>query len=156
MDSLLSFNYKSVKLEGGLVSADIMPETDEVLSLNPDNSLGFTSHFTPDTGLHVYKGKGIFYNEITLDSRGLTGKGTLLYLSSASVSDDIVFYPDSAAFTAGSFALEERTTGTVSEVSPPVTPKPGTLMPMKCQFRVPAILFLCSGTGSLGATCGSG
>ena len=112
MDSLRSFNYRSVNFEGELVSADIFPVADEVLSLNPDNSLGFTGHLTPDSGLTVYKGKGIFYDEINLDSRGLTGKGTLNYLTSASSSDEIVFYPDSATYTAIGFSVAEKTSDT--------------------------------------------
>jgi hypothetical protein len=111
MDSIDNFNRKSMQFLGELASAGIFPVIHETLRLQKDNSLGFR-HLDPDTTFQVYGGKGNFGHEIRLDRSGLTGKGTLKYLTSSVVSDRLFFYPDSMNTTANAFTMEEKTTAT--------------------------------------------
>ncbi len=94
MDSIDNFNRQSMKFEGELASADIFPVIKETLKLQPDKSLGFV-YQTQDNGIPAYKGKGLFNQTITLSNNGLTGSGTLNYLTSTLHSDQILFFPDS-------------------------------------------------------------
>jgi hypothetical protein len=94
MDSLDNFNRQSMKFEGELTSAGIFPVIQETLQLQADKSLGF-KYLTPDSGLSVYGGRGSFMQELTLSNKGLQGSGTINYLTSSTVSEDIQFYPDS-------------------------------------------------------------
>ncbi|MBN1159080.1 MAG: hypothetical protein JXA61_06840 [Bacteroidales bacterium] len=112
MDSLNTFDYRTMQFDGELVSADIFPTLYETLRLHPDNSLGFLNHQTPDTGLPAYGGKGCFINELNLSVQGLTGEGTLRYLSSETSSDEFIFYPDSVLALADDFTLAKKTTET--------------------------------------------
>ncbi len=80
----------------------------ETLRLQPDNSLGF-HHMAPDSGISVYGGKGTFKNDIILSRSGLTGKGTLDYLTSSVASDMLRFYPDSMNAMARDFTIAEKT-----------------------------------------------
>ncbi|GAH73065.1 unnamed protein product, partial [marine sediment metagenome] len=111
MDSLDNFNYKDLYFKGEFVSAGIFPSFDKELSLQPDNSLGFR-HMTPDEGYPVYNGKGSYYKEIWLSNKGLRGDGKLEYLSSSTLSDDFIFYPDSMNTLASSYDIAVKTTET--------------------------------------------
>lgn len=111
MDSIDNFNRESMRFDGTLQSSGIFTPIDETLRLQPDKSLGF-QHFTPDSGMSVYGGKGVFNKLILLSNEGLMGKGTLHYLASATRSDDLVFYPDSVNAMARQFTMAENTVGT--------------------------------------------
>ncbi|MGD2035351.1 MAG: hypothetical protein PVF73_09870, partial [Bacteroidales bacterium] len=111
MDSLDNFNYRDLFFKGEFVSADIFPSFEKELSLQPDNSLGFR-HMTPDEGYPVYQGKGTFNNEIWLSNKGLRGDGKLEYLTSTTLSDDFIFYPDSMNTLASEYRIAQRTTET--------------------------------------------
>jgi hypothetical protein len=111
MDSLDNFNRKSMQFNGELTSAGIFPVIQETLRLQPDNSLGF-HHMAPDSGITVYGGKGTFKNDIILNRSGLTGKGTLDYLTSMVASEDLRFYPDSMNAMARDFTITEKTSPT--------------------------------------------
>jgi len=94
----------------GKFNSGIFPEISQTLTVQEDNSLGF-SHATPTEGLPVYKGKGTFYNNIKLSNKGLKGEGKLHYLSSVSESDDFIFYPDSMLAEAQTFNINKQETG---------------------------------------------
>jgi hypothetical protein len=94
MDSLDNFNAYSMVYEGEFVSAGILPSFREKLSLQEDNSLGF-KHETPQEGMPLYGGKGTFNNTIWLSNKGLSGNGTVKYLTSTTWSNDFMFFPDS-------------------------------------------------------------
>jgi hypothetical protein len=111
MDSIDNFNRRSMKFEGELASADIFPVLRETLRLQPDNSLGF-KHITPDEGLPLYAGKGLFTNELSLTNHGLTGVGTVNYLTSSITSDEIQFFPDSLDAISHDFTVALKTTDT--------------------------------------------
>lgn len=111
IDSLDNFNKKALKFDGEFHSADIFPSFEETISLQKDKSLGFF-HLTPENGLPLYAGKGIFINEIHLSNDGLRGKGIITYLTSTAISDDIIFYPDSLNAYVRDFTITKETTGT--------------------------------------------
>lgn len=107
MDSLDNFNYKDLNFQGEFVSAGIFPSFEKELSLQADNSLGF-HHQTPENGFPMYEGKGTFYNEIWLSNNGLRGDGELKYLTSTTLSDDFIFYPDSMNTQSTSFKIARQ------------------------------------------------
>ncbi len=111
MDSLDNFNYKDLYFKGEFVSAGIFPAFEKELSLQPDYSLGF-KHITSGDGFPVYDGKGTFSNEIWLSNKGLRGDGTLEYLTSTTLSDDFIFYPDSMNTIASHFNIAQKTSET--------------------------------------------
>ena len=66
----------------------------------------------PDSGISVYGGKGTFKNDIILNRSGLTGKGTLDYITSSVASEELRFYPDSMNAMARDFTITEKTSPT--------------------------------------------
>jgi hypothetical protein len=111
MDSIDNFNRQSMRFDGELASAGIFPVLKETLRLQKDNSLGF-QHFTGNEGLPVYSGKGIFYDDLSLTNKGLTGEGTLQYLTASVVSDDLLFFPDSVNALTRDFTISQNSSGT--------------------------------------------
>ncbi len=105
MDSLNTFRFEYVELEGKFVSSGIFPEFEETLTLQDDLSIGFT-HIAEEEGLPVYDGKGRFYDMITMSNSGLKGDGVIEYLASKIYSEDIGFFPDSMNAAANEFLIE--------------------------------------------------
>ena len=116
-DSLDNFSNEGLRFKGTFVSANIFPDFDETLTLQPDYSLGFTRK-TPKEGYPMYGGKGVFKKEIKMSHEGLRGDGTLKYLTSTAESDDFIFFPDSVNGVAYNYVLEEQMNPTQY---PPVT-----------------------------------
>jgi hypothetical protein len=110
IDSLDNITTEGIGFTGNFVSADIFPDFDEVLKVQPDYSLGFV-RLTPDDGFQVYKGKGTFDSIIDLSNLGLRGNGTLKYLTSTSKSNNFIFYPDSMNAYVQYYELAEVKTG---------------------------------------------
>ncbi|MBN1117543.1 MAG: hypothetical protein JXA77_10080 [Bacteroidales bacterium] len=110
MDSLDNFNPYSMTYKGKFVSAGILPDINQELSLQDDNSLGFT-HKTPSQGMPVFGGKGTIYNDITLSNRGLKGNGKLEYLTSTTWSDDFNFFPDSMNTNSQQYTIQKSFSG---------------------------------------------
>ncbi len=111
MDSIDNFNRQSMEYKGELASADIFPVIKETLRLQPDKSLGFVYN-TQEGGIPAYKGKGLFNNTITLSNSGLTGSGSIKYLTSTTNSGQIVFFPDSLNAEARDFTIAMKTSET--------------------------------------------
>ena len=112
IDSLSDTDPASIGFEGTLYSG-IFPPIDETLRVMKDNSMGF-QHKVPSAGYELYKGSGKYYNELSLDSRGLRGNGYIEFLTSTLESKDFVFYMDSAT-TVGTYAeIREGTLGPAS------------------------------------------
>jgi len=110
MDSVDNFNRRSMEFNGELQSAGIFPDLKETLRLQSDNSLGF-QHVTPDSGLSIYGGKGIFSHEISLTNKGLTGSGEVNYLTAKLVSENIQFFPDSLNAVSKDFTISQSLSG---------------------------------------------
>ncbi|MBE0639769.1 MAG: hypothetical protein IH598_14720 [Bacteroidales bacterium] len=110
LESLENFATESIKFEGYLNSGSIFPdEIDEPMVVMPDYSLGFQRKI-PEAGYSVYKGKGTYYDTITLSKAGLRGNGRLEYLNSVSKSQQFIFYLDSANASKVEFDLKSNAT----------------------------------------------
>jgi hypothetical protein len=107
IDSLDNFSRDNIKLEGTFTSANVLPEMQMEMTLRPDNSLGFYMS-TPEQGLPIYGGKGIFYNDIEMSSKGLHGYGSFDFITSTTWSDDFLFHPDSMLTTSRKFLEREQ------------------------------------------------
>ena len=109
-DSLNKFKPSQVEFTGKLVSAGIFPDIVQSIGIQKDLSLGFV---TKRTALPMYSGKGTYTNTISLDNRGLLGKGTINYLPSVTQSENIIFFPDSTKAVAQLFDMKAITYGGV-------------------------------------------
>lgn len=94
IDSLDNFATGGLQFKGRLESAGIFPTIPETIVIRPDNSFGFEQD-APASGYPMYGGKGTYHRHLDLSFKGLTGSGSIDYLSSVSESQDIVFFPDS-------------------------------------------------------------
>lgn len=94
LDSLDNFTNAGLNFTGTLVSGGIFPDIKEPIGLQPDYALGFVRK-TGDGGMPLYGKKAKFTDEITLNSRGLQGKGQMEYLTTTLRSKALVFCPDS-------------------------------------------------------------
>lgn len=94
VDSTASSNSKSVSFDGTFHSDSIFPDFPEKLKIRPDKSLGFV-HKTPENGYSLYGTDARFFGTISMDFKGLRGKGEIKYLNATIQSDDFIFYPDS-------------------------------------------------------------
>jgi hypothetical protein len=107
IDSLDNFQNSALKFAGVFQSAGIFPEIRDTLRLMPDKSLGFV-RTAPPGGYPLYGGKAKFTNEMRLSNKGLRGDGQIDYITSTSISNDFVFFPDSMNGTAQSFVVREQ------------------------------------------------
>ncbi len=93
LDALTSTN--GLSFPGTMHSGGIFPIFTEVISLQPDTTLGFITK-SPEAGYANYKGKGTFKGTITLNRRGYYGKGSIDYLTSTAYDKNVLFLIDSA------------------------------------------------------------
>lgn len=107
IDSLDNFDNSALKFKGTMVSAGILPDFDETLTLQEDHSLGFKRKAPPE-GFDLYGGKATFTNEIRLSNKGLRGDGIIKYVTSTTKSNDFVFHPDSLMGIAQTFEIASQ------------------------------------------------
>ncbi|MEA1887218.1 MAG: hypothetical protein U9N72_08425 [Bacteroidota bacterium] len=81
-------------LKGTFYGGKIIEPMAQMLTLQHDNSLGFTYNI-PEEGISVYEGKARVFNTIEMSNRGMKSKGSLNYLSASIESDEFNFFPDS-------------------------------------------------------------
>jgi len=93
-DSTASKNPKALTFAGTFHSDSIFPDFPEKLVLRADKSLGF-SHKTPAEGYTLYGSDAKFFGTVTMDFKGLRGKGEIKYLNATVYSEDFIFYQDS-------------------------------------------------------------
>jgi len=111
IDSLSHFSTEKFNLLGEFHSDSIFPVFKDVdLIIQPDLSLGFDKP-SSQTGDSLYAGKGLFFNDIVLNSRGLNAQGTIKYLNSSITSSFFHFYPDSMTTLAKKFVMDAQTKG---------------------------------------------
>lgn len=95
IDSLATFNEKSLMLAGELTSAGIFPKIKDSLRLMGDYSLGFSKK-SPKGGYDFYGTDGKYENQIILSNNGLQGAGVIEFVNSTSTSKNLfTFLPDS-------------------------------------------------------------
>lgn len=93
-DSLDNFHEGSMAFDGEFRSAGIFPIFKEKLRIQEDYSFGFKTK-APETGFDFYGDYAKFDNEIKLSNEGLRGAGQIDFLTSTSISENFVFFPDS-------------------------------------------------------------
>ncbi len=111
MDSLDNFNRDNIQFDGYFVSGGIFPPFEESLKIQPDYSLGFVRK-TAESGSPIYGGKSTFTNKIKLSNGGLRGDGKFEYLTSTSLSNNFIFFPDSMNAICQKFNNKEQKSGT--------------------------------------------
>lgn len=105
IDSLENFDNRALQFQGEFFSNGIFPEFRDTLMPVADNTYG-VHEFTPELGHKLYKGKGQYHNEITMDSYGLWGNGRIDYLSSVAESDTFTFFPTHVQAKTRTFKLK--------------------------------------------------
>ncbi len=105
-------HYKNtdMSLAGEFHAGNIIKTTRQFLSIQDDNSLGFSSNLSEE-GVGIYGDKGRLFNHLSLSNRGLLGAGTLKRLSSTTESDEYKFFPDSMITQAKSFEIAKDIDG---------------------------------------------
>lgn len=106
LDSLETFNERSITFEGEFYCSEIFPKFRQKLAVMPDYTLGFVET-TPDTGYPSYEGKGNYTGDIILDGSGLHGIGQMDFLSTTAKSDTFEFYFDSVKAVTKEFYMPE-------------------------------------------------
>ncbi len=100
LDSMVTFNEKSLRFSGEMVTGGIFPKFKQELKVMPDYSLGFSMD-SPKEGFEFYGSESRYNNQIMLSSNGLQGKGTIEYVTSVAESIGLLtFMPDSTIGTA--------------------------------------------------------
>ena len=110
MDSLARDDYTSINFPGTFFSGGILPEFEDTLRIQPDQSLGF-QHTIPPEGFALYRGSGKLYNDIELSGKGLRSNGRLEYITTTLNSDDFIFYMDSVTAIGTEGTIEPGTVG---------------------------------------------
>jgi hypothetical protein len=98
------YTNEDMSLAGEFYAGNIFKPTRQFLTIQEDNSLGFTSTI-PEEGLGVYGDKGRLFDSLRMDNNGLRGSGTLKRLTSTTESDLYSFYPDSMLTQAKTFNI---------------------------------------------------
>ena len=94
VDSTSGKHARTIGFEGNFTSDSIFPTFPEKLKIRPDKSLGFV-HNTPPEGYPLYGTEARFFGTISLDYKGLRGKGEIKFMNATLSSEDFIFYPDS-------------------------------------------------------------
>ncbi len=93
-DSLDNFDEYTVAFDGELRSAGIFPVFREKIRIQEDYSFGFKT-IAPAGGFNFYGAGAKFDKEIRLSNEGLRGAGEIDFVTSHSVSENFIFFPDS-------------------------------------------------------------
>ena len=118
LDGLDSLQRSQLNFKGTMVSSGIFPPFKETLTLQPDSSLGFKTR-TPIEGFPLYKKKGQFIGDVTLNNTGFFGNGSIKYLGAMIESQDVVFHPKQMFASAKSFDLRENIINNIPQVTAP-------------------------------------
>ncbi len=109
MDSISALTRENFNFKGTFVS-NIFPNIVHNLTVRKDYSLGFITA-TPDKGYDIYDHHATYTSKIDLSNKGLTGDGTLKYLTSTSKSQNFTFLPEETLGQAYSFEIEKQEEG---------------------------------------------
>ena len=113
LDSLNNTDQASINFAGTFNSSGMFPVFKEKLHTQPDKSLGF-EHIIPKSGYKLYNGNAKMTGDLTMNSRGLRGTGTIDYLAASVTAQDMVFYPDSVLTRGTDAGISSRMIGAVS------------------------------------------
>ncbi len=96
VDSIDRDEGVSFEFDGKFISGGIFPDFEETLTIQPDQSLGFT-HQIPSEGYPLYGTEARTYEQIKLSNQGIRGGGQIDFLTTQIFSDDFIYYPDSVS-----------------------------------------------------------
>jgi len=113
LDSLNDADPASINFEGMFVSSGMFPNFKEKLHTMPDKSLGF-DHIIPKSGYQMYKSDANMKGELTMNNRGLRGRGKVDYLATTVSSSDFIFYPDSVLAKGSNAKISPKKFGAVA------------------------------------------
>ncbi|MDT8401521.1 MAG: hypothetical protein RQ743_07495 [Bacteroidales bacterium] len=97
-----------LELQGTFHGGKIIDTLNQTLTLQHDNSLGFSYNIPPE-GMDVYGGKGKIYKLIEMSNQGMKGNGSLDYLTAHLESDEFNFFPDSVLASAKNMTITANT-----------------------------------------------
>jgi hypothetical protein len=109
-DNIDHYKNEDMSLAGEFYAGNILIPTRQFLTIQEDNSLGF-SYSIPKEGLGLYGDKGKIYDNLSLSNKGLIGSGTLKRLTSSTQSEEYQFYPDSMITKAKTFEIIKDSNG---------------------------------------------
>lgn len=135
MDSLNNTNKTSVSLGGTFNSSNMFPTFQEKLKTQPDKSLGF-DHTIPRNGYKMYNTDAKMSGELSMNSRGLRGNGTIDYLAASVTANDMVFYPDSVLASGLEAGITARQIGSVKFPDATLTDFEMKWYPKKDQMKI--------------------
>jgi hypothetical protein len=104
------YNISDMSLAGEFYAGSILKPTRQFLSIQDDNSLGF-SGILPQDGLGLYGDKARIYDSLSLSNKGLIGSGTIKRLTSTTESDEYRIFPDSLITRAKTFVIAKDNSG---------------------------------------------
>lgn len=100
------YSNRDISLAGEFIGGGILDPMRQTLTIQPDNSLGF-SMVIPEEGLPVYHRKGQVFDYMSMSNKGLISSGKLNHLTTVAVADTFRFYPDSMRTRAMSFNMSK-------------------------------------------------
>lgn len=98
------YKNEDMSLKGEFFGGNILKPTKQYLTIQADNSLGFSMNIPPD-GVPVYNDKGKIFDELSLNNKGLIGRGTFKRLTSTTKAEEYRFFPDSMITKATTFDM---------------------------------------------------
>jgi hypothetical protein len=104
------FFKQDISLSGEFFGGNILKPSKQYLTIQENNSLGFNM-VIPDDGIEVYGNKGRLFDALNISNKGLTGSGTLKYLSSTTKAENFKFFPDSMITQASTFNIDKEPSG---------------------------------------------
>lgn len=113
MDSLLTFSNVGISFSGKFYSSDIFPQMQQSVKLMDDYVLGFRLENITEK---IYHKSADYSDLLTLDSKGLSGKGMLKFMTSSALSEQITFFPDSLVAQTGNYINKSQTLPNVPDI----------------------------------------
>ena len=98
------YTNTEIALAGEFVGSGIIEPMRQTLTVQPDNSLGFSMTVAPE-GIPVFDNRGVIYDHLSMSNSGLISSGKMTHLTATAVADTFRFYPDSMKTRALSFTM---------------------------------------------------
>ncbi len=102
------YSNTDMALQGEFVGGGITEPMRQILTVQPDTSLGFSMTIAPE-GIPIYGGRGVLFEHLSMNNSGFIGSGRVEHLTATAVSDTILFYPEFMVTRAQSFTMRPDT-----------------------------------------------
>jgi hypothetical protein len=110
------YTNEDMALSGTFVGGGIIEPMRQILTVQPDTSLGFTMTIPPE-GIPIYDGRGTLYNHLSMSNSGLVGSGRVDHLTATAVADTFRFFPEFMITRADRFTMKPDTLQRFPELS---------------------------------------